>query len=326
SPRTDVFSAGVVLWEALVGQRLFYEPGLDRGDLLQALVLKPVLRPSRMRSDVPKAVDDVVKKALSRNPERRYQTALDFANALEAIGVAPIAVDLADLVAELCAERLAEKDALLRAGLAAAAEASATTPVPQAIVVPSPPSFSGMALSNRPRPLRGSRMAWAGAVLLAGSALWWTFDAMRASRASGSPSTLRAAAPPVAQGPSPQSPSTTALVASAEAIVHAPAPEVAAREPEVVDIPIITLSGVAAEERAEPTRRRASRPRSVDTSERPLASARGRVERRDGAPAAPANRARAHLTSPKLDVATRDCDPPTYMDAAGIRHFKKDCL
>src|SRR5690606_27187004 len=117
SPRTDVFSAGVVLWEALVGQRLFHRPELDRSELLHALVLKPVARPSRSRADVPPAVDAVVARALARDPERRYQTAREFADALDAAGAIPPGVVLAQLVGEACGARLGDKDALLRAGL-----------------------------------------------------------------------------------------------------------------------------------------------------------------------------------------------------------------
>jgi hypothetical protein len=302
-PRTDVFSAGVVLWEALVGQRLFYEPGLDRGDLLHALVLKPVPRPSRLRADVPKAVDDVVKRALSRDPERRFQTALEFANALDAIGAAPPGAALAALVAELCAERLAEKDALLRAGLAAAAEVSESTPVPRALLVASPPSF-GMALSSVPRPLRRSRVAWLGVALLAGPALWWTFDAVRApltGRATSALGAGNASAP---------------LAAARDAVsgLRHVTPDVT---PDVTPEPDITRRQdvTALHEVHEVHEVSHERARGRDAK---LGAKLGPKSRRE--------RARAHSLSPHRQATARDCDPPTYMDAAGIRHFKKDCL
>jgi tRNA A-37 threonylcarbamoyl transferase component Bud32 len=312
-PRTDVFSAGVVLWESLVGQRLFYEPGLDRSDLLHALVLKPVPRPSRLRADVPRAVDDVVKRALSRDPKRRYQTALEFADALDSIGAAPPGAALATLVAELCAERLAEKDALLRAGLATAAEASEATPVARAQLVASPPSFSGMALSSLPQPLRRSRLAWLGAALLAGLALWWTVDTAQTPRRGRSMSALDVG-------------SATAPSAAAADSVSAPrdvtSPRVVTEPEELAAAPFVVSSlAVAPPARAESasgererSHRRADRGRTDRGRE---AKAKQKLRR---------GRAQPHSSAAAPEVSTRDCDPPTYMDAAGIRHFKKDCL
>jgi hypothetical protein len=70
----------------------------------------------------------------------------------------------------------------------------------------------------------------------------------------------------------------------------------------------------AAPDRAEPASRRGER-------------ARPRGERGRGAKHAPkSRRPRAESAAAPSGPATRDCDPPTYMDAAGIRHFKKDCL
>jgi tRNA A-37 threonylcarbamoyl transferase component Bud32 len=311
-PRTDVFSAGVVLWESLVGQRLFYEPGLDRSDLLHALVLKPVPRPSRLRGDVPSAVDDVVKRALSRDPKRRFQTALEFADALDSIGAAPPGAALAALVAELCAQRLAEKDALLRAGLASAAEVSEATPVAGALLVASPPSFSGMALSPLPQPLRRSRVAWLGAALLAGLALWGTVDTAHTQRPGRSASALHVGSATAPSAAAPDSVSAPPDVT--------PRPMLAERQ-ELAATPLAVSSLVVAP------------PAGVE----PASSQRDGVHSADGArarrvrqaePKQKLRRARAQPRSsaPPPGASSRDCDPPTYMDAAGIRHFKKDCL
>ena len=356
-PRTDVFSAGVVLWESLVGQRLFYEPGLDRGDLLQALVLKPVPRPSRLRADVPPGVDEVVKRALSRNPQRRFQTALEFATALESIDATPTAAALAGLIAELCGERLAEKEALLRAGLAAAAEASASTPVPHALLVASPPSFSGVALASpATRQLRGSRMAWVGAALLAGSALWWTFDGPRSSRqrpvgalgtgvdspSSGAhegvgdrPRPLAARAPADTaedDGATEREPTSPGRVRQAavqqaavqQAPVHDTLIAAAEQEQAMAAIPTLAPSDLSALSLAEPEPTRVERARSERSrAERPRARAE---RRRDVSDAVRPRMARARPAAQAAQPGGRDCDPPTYIDSAGIRHYKKDCL
>jgi serine/threonine-protein kinase len=79
--RTDLFAAGVVLWEALTGRRLF--DGTDAGEIFAKLLASEIPRPSTMVEGIAPALDDVVMKALDRDPERRYQTARQFAIELE---------------------------------------------------------------------------------------------------------------------------------------------------------------------------------------------------------------------------------------------------
>ncbi len=106
--RTDVYAAGVVLWEALVGARLFAGKG-QTPDF--ARLLNPVVDPPSTRARGLSAYDAVVMRALSREAEGRFPTALAMAEALEACGpVAPTAVVGAwvmDVAGELLAERAA---------------------------------------------------------------------------------------------------------------------------------------------------------------------------------------------------------------------------
>jgi serine/threonine-protein kinase len=79
--RSDVFSAGIVLFEALSGTRLFKadnEAGTIR-ELLDGAI--PPVR--TRRRDLPEAIDDVLAHALSRDVEERFSTAQAFATALE---------------------------------------------------------------------------------------------------------------------------------------------------------------------------------------------------------------------------------------------------
>ncbi len=79
--QTDVYAAGLVLWELLAGRRLFRaETDLD----LFARVLEGATDPpSRHRADVPAEIDRVVMKALALSRADRYPTARAFACALE---------------------------------------------------------------------------------------------------------------------------------------------------------------------------------------------------------------------------------------------------
>jgi eukaryotic-like serine/threonine-protein kinase len=79
--RSDVFSAGVVLWEALTGARLF--GGQDAVETLHRVRTLAVPDPRTLATDVSKAVADVATRALERNPGDRFATAADMADALE---------------------------------------------------------------------------------------------------------------------------------------------------------------------------------------------------------------------------------------------------
>jgi serine/threonine-protein kinase len=78
--RADVWSLGVVLWEALAGQRLFKRASVH--DTLFAVVGDAVLAPSAVDGTVPEALDEIVLRALSRDPDGRHATALDLSVAL----------------------------------------------------------------------------------------------------------------------------------------------------------------------------------------------------------------------------------------------------
>ena len=109
-PRSDVFAAGVVLWEALTGASLF-----DRATdfLIWKAVLDepiPLVSAHRAYGD---AVDRLVTRALERDRERRFPTIRAFADELRAVATAAggiaTASELAELVRARCAPELAER-------------------------------------------------------------------------------------------------------------------------------------------------------------------------------------------------------------------------
>ncbi len=81
--RTDIYAAGVVLFELLCGRRL-YEPGSEPD--YRALAKQVAKGDHRMPSDVDKSLapyDDLVATALRPKPEDRYQTAAEFRDAIQ---------------------------------------------------------------------------------------------------------------------------------------------------------------------------------------------------------------------------------------------------
>ncbi len=83
SPRSDQFSLGIVLWEALAGKPLF--GGGDQLDVIKkvSLAMVPLLRD--VRPDIPAALAEVVHTALARNPADRFESAAEMQRALTSI-------------------------------------------------------------------------------------------------------------------------------------------------------------------------------------------------------------------------------------------------
>jgi serine/threonine protein kinase len=81
SAQSDVFSAGVVLWEAMAGRRL--HGSASEQDIVMSLIRgehPPALLAHR--ADAPAALAAAVDRALETDPARRYQSASEFARAL----------------------------------------------------------------------------------------------------------------------------------------------------------------------------------------------------------------------------------------------------
>jgi serine/threonine-protein kinase len=70
--RSDIFSVGVILWNALTGSTLFEGPDME--STLENVLTKPVPAASRYGRS-PESLDAICFKALQRSPARRYQTA-----------------------------------------------------------------------------------------------------------------------------------------------------------------------------------------------------------------------------------------------------------
>jgi eukaryotic-like serine/threonine-protein kinase len=80
-PRTDLYAAGIVLYEALTGRKPFQ--GETHIATAMMRLTKDPLPPGALRTGIPRNLEAVVMKALAREPEARFQSAEEMAAALD---------------------------------------------------------------------------------------------------------------------------------------------------------------------------------------------------------------------------------------------------
>ena len=81
--RSDLFSAAVVLYELLTGTLPF--TGENQFIVIHQIVSHEAKPPSSLNPEVPVEMDEVLARAMSKNPDERYATARDFALALRGV-------------------------------------------------------------------------------------------------------------------------------------------------------------------------------------------------------------------------------------------------
>ncbi|MDI1478721.1 serine/threonine-protein kinase [Polyangium sp. y55x31] len=111
--RADVYAAGVVLWEALTCRRLY--AGASEDLALVRLLEAEVEAPSKRVADLPTCFDEVTLRALRRDADARYPTALEMAMALEACGPMATPSEVGAWVEAMAGETLAERARLIQA-------------------------------------------------------------------------------------------------------------------------------------------------------------------------------------------------------------------
>src|SRR6185503_3572717 len=79
--RTDIFAMGIVLYKLTTG----LHPFLGENDLvtMRNIISRPLLPPRVKNPSYPGELDQVLVKCLQKDPDKRYQTMLELASALE---------------------------------------------------------------------------------------------------------------------------------------------------------------------------------------------------------------------------------------------------
>jgi eukaryotic-like serine/threonine-protein kinase len=335
--RTDVFAAGVVLWEALTGQRLFRGRGTPEIAALTNILELSVPPPSAVHADMSIELDQVVLRALERDPARRFGSARDFALALEGVLVVASASDIAGTTSQLCSARLERRAVALQRFWQAIGSGEAVSRVAreEMVTIPElagaqfterPPSLLDSTLSDfvtsarltkgtdselqnpelqavltdqafqRVQPARGRYLGKAVALAAAVAALWvgsrgvlgWIGGPVRSSSA-------------VPLAAKPDRPLPAALTGSVLAHIAPPT-----RPRENVEM---SAAPQRSDRAAPPPPERAKTRRVAPSTSRTSRPARGTPQ-----------------PKPQVQAATDACSPPTYTDAEGIHHFKRECL
>jgi len=108
--RVDVFAAGVVLWEALLGRRLFKAD--DEISIINKVLLERAPGPSEYDPALA-PFDAVLERALARERDERFGSAAELADAIErateALGGLAARDEVGAVVTDLLAELLAER-------------------------------------------------------------------------------------------------------------------------------------------------------------------------------------------------------------------------
>jgi eukaryotic-like serine/threonine-protein kinase len=161
--RSDLFSAGVILYQFLTGERPF--SGTSTTTMRKVLEENP-LPPSRFNVQAPPAMDAVVRKALAKRPEERFQSAGEFAAALNAAAHG---------------EAGAQSDPSVMAAAASEATVLATRPAPASaaatVIAPATVNAPATAKPSAPKSQTAAIAIVAGAAIVAvGVGAWFVMQ------------------------------------------------------------------------------------------------------------------------------------------------------
>ena len=285
--RVDIYAAGVLLWESLAGQRLF--DGSNEESIVRRIDAGEIAAPSSKATGISPELDAVVLRALSKNADDRFPTALAMAEALSAIATLPPRTEISAWMKRYSKPRSIPADAI-----GTSVDLASENVSPDELVavlehratIASRPSFAPLS-SSSPRPAppapATSRLAVFFGVIAFALAGVLVGRAMRAETAHAETAHHTTAAPP---------PAAPVLEPIAPVATLAPAP---------TEAPTAPLT--AAAPKSAPARKNSVK---AGAAPKPVAEI---------APVA---------ATPEAKPAS--CRLPYTVDAEGHRHYKVECL
>src|SRR5690349_11811055 len=184
--RSDMFSTGDILYQFLTGERPFAGSATTT---MQKVLKEDPLPPSSLNVQAPAGMDAVVRKALAKRPDDRFQTAREFAEALRA--AAP-AASSSTAEATLIATLIATPDATVL-GTIAPKPAAPVAPVVTPSVSTTPP--------GRKSQKAAVALMIAVAVVAVAALAWYLIQRPSAAPATVTASSSPPPAPAVATAP-----------------------------------------------------------------------------------------------------------------------------
>jgi eukaryotic-like serine/threonine-protein kinase len=109
--RSDVYAAGVMLWEALTGVRLFV--GQNDSEILERVASAQIVAPSARVRSLSSQFDAIALRALASDPSSRFATAREMAIAIETACSPASPSTVGAWVAELAKDELAVRAAIV---------------------------------------------------------------------------------------------------------------------------------------------------------------------------------------------------------------------
>src|SRR6185436_16379120 len=85
--RADLWAVGIIMYELLTNRRLFDGP--DAFETMMRVRELPIPRPSLANPKVAKELDEIVMRALERDPQRRWQSAAEMRDRIHAVIAQP---------------------------------------------------------------------------------------------------------------------------------------------------------------------------------------------------------------------------------------------
>jgi serine/threonine-protein kinase len=352
--RADIYAAGVILWELVVGRR---RHAGERNDALFVKLatnaLEPLAPVSHLRIDAPEELDAIIARATAVDPERRFGTAREMAMAIESVIRPAMAREVAEWVRDVAGariERLADlmkriegdgpprsepslpimprpstgsvrlvMGTLTRAGGVASSVPPFDASDAEVVGSGGPPY---PAARRRSWTMPAALLAFTAAMLLVGLRTL----AGRAANVAGDRSALSAAAaPPLDVVAVSQPESTLSMHARVpyvvpDARVVAPPRSATARAPSVADAAALPVTAAT------------TTPTTTTTPSRPAQSTPARTAHAAPPPAAlppaspPPAAPAAPASVPASTGAHRSCDSPFTVGSDGIRQIKPECM